>query len=50
VGQHVKGKAQQAVGAIQKKVGYPVQGTINQIKGTANVAVAEAKSKLENSK
>jgi uncharacterized protein YjbJ (UPF0337 family) len=46
VGQAVKGKTQQVIGTVQKKMGYPVKGTINQIKGKANVAIADVKSEI----
>lgn len=46
VKQNVKGQVQQAVGAVEKKLGHPVKGTIDQLKGKTNVAVSEVKSKL----
>lgn len=48
--QNLTGKAQQVIGAVEKKMGHPVKGTITQIKGNANVAISEAKSNIQNSK
>jgi hypothetical protein len=49
-GQNIKGVAQQAIGAVEKKLGHPVQGTIDQIKGRANVVAAQVKTKIQESK
>jgi uncharacterized protein YjbJ (UPF0337 family) len=47
VGQNIKGNVQQAVGAVEKKLGHPVQGTMDQLKGKANVAVSNLKSEMQ---
>lgn len=44
--QNLKGQTQQVVGAIEKKMGHPVKGTINQLKGKTNVAISDMKRKL----
>ena len=48
--QGVKGSVQQVVGTIEKKLGHPVEGTIDQLKGKANVAVSDLKKEVEDSK
>jgi uncharacterized protein YjbJ (UPF0337 family) len=48
--QHIKGVAQQAIGTVEKKLGHPIQGTVDQIKGKVNVVAAEIKSTIQKSK
>lgn len=45
--QNVKGQVQQVVGAVEKKMGRPVRGTVTQLKGKTNVAASQIKSKLQ---
>lgn len=48
--QHITGKVQQVVGAVEKKTGHPIQGAISETKGKANVGISKLRAKIEESK
>ena len=50
IGQKVKGKSQQVKGSIEDASGQHIKGTIDRVRGKVNVAEAEIKDKVEESK
>jgi uncharacterized protein YjbJ (UPF0337 family) len=50
VGQNLKGRAQEVKGEIEIASGNKVKGTIDKIRGKANIVIADIKNKVETSK
>lgn len=50
MGQKIKGQAQEVKGKIEVAVGEPIHGTIDKVRGKANILAANIKMKIDNSK
>jgi len=50
MGQKVKGGVQQVVGKVEEKMGSPLEGAVDTIRGKANVAAADMKNALQKAK
>jgi uncharacterized protein YjbJ (UPF0337 family) len=46
IGQKIKGQAQEVKGKIEVAVGEPINGTIDKVKGRANIIAADIKTKI----